>query len=154
MYNQIRHMVGGALAVASGHLPLQFLECALSEPARARLPLAPPETLVLVGSEFPPFRGPAGVPPAAESSTEEQATGDPRRLHLGEGGLCARQNFWEGHLAQVISEAGAGGGWDEFFQGLGDACRECRGADDDLARVLRLHEEWRGRESDATRKAS
>lgn len=145
MYNQIRHMVGGALAVSSGHLPLQFLECALSEPARARLPLAPPETLVLVGSEFPPFRGPAGVP---------QAKGDPRRLRLGEGGLCARQNFWNSHLAQVISEAGASGGWDEFFQGLGDVCRESRGSDDDLARVLRLHEGWRDRERDATRKVS
>jgi tRNA pseudouridine38-40 synthase len=52
MLHQIRKMVGMAVGVARGSLPLSLLEPSLSTPARINLPLAPPSTLMLTGAQF------------------------------------------------------------------------------------------------------
>ena len=41
MLHQIRHMVGAAVAVARGILPLEFVKTSLLKPARSYMPLAP-----------------------------------------------------------------------------------------------------------------
>ena len=56
MLHQIRHMVGGAVLVALGMMPLDLLLAALAPPVRMNLPLAPPGTLVLRGADFGKFR--------------------------------------------------------------------------------------------------
>ena len=56
MLHQIRHMVGGAVLVALGKIPLDLLKASLSAPARMNLPLAPPGCLVLRAAEFGKFR--------------------------------------------------------------------------------------------------
>ncbi len=53
---QIRHMIGGGVAVARGQLPLPLLAASLSEPARVGVPRAPPHSLLLLDCSFPPFR--------------------------------------------------------------------------------------------------
>lgn len=45
-------MVGTAVAVARGHLPLELLEASMATPARMNLPLAPPSTLMLMAALF------------------------------------------------------------------------------------------------------
>lgn len=49
---QIRHMVGTAVAVARGHLPLELLDASMAVRARMNLPLAPPSTLMLMAALF------------------------------------------------------------------------------------------------------
>lgn len=45
-------MVGTAVAVARGQLPLELLEASMATPARMNLPLAPPSTLMLMAALF------------------------------------------------------------------------------------------------------
>ena len=45
MLHQVRHMVGGAMAVARGDMPMAWLEAALSVPARTSMPLAPSQAM-------------------------------------------------------------------------------------------------------------
>lgn len=47
MLHQIRHMVGAAVAVARGDLPLDYVSASLCAPARAVLPLAPAQVSLL-----------------------------------------------------------------------------------------------------------
>ncbi|GIL48336.1 hypothetical protein Vafri_4612 [Volvox africanus] len=56
MLHQIRHMIGGAVAVARGSIPLQLLRASLAGHARVTVPRAPPHTLILADCTFPPFR--------------------------------------------------------------------------------------------------
>ncbi|GLC40018.1 hypothetical protein PLESTB_001520100 [Pleodorina starrii] len=56
MLHQIRHMIGGALMVARGSLPLPLLRASLAGSARVTVPRAPPHTLILADCTFPPFR--------------------------------------------------------------------------------------------------
>lgn len=51
MLNQIRNMVGAAVAVAHGRMSLDLLQVALSAPGRVTVPRAPPHTLLLAGNE-------------------------------------------------------------------------------------------------------
>ena len=44
-------MVGAAVAVARGAIPLELLVVALSAPARMTVPKAPPHTLILADNE-------------------------------------------------------------------------------------------------------
>ena len=66
MLHQIRHMVGAAVAVARGHLPLELVDASLATPARINLPLAPPSTLMLMGAQF--RCGEGGAPQAVCST--------------------------------------------------------------------------------------
>jgi len=98
MMKQIRHMVGGAVAVANGHMPLDVLRAALAVPARVSLPLAPPHTLVLAATEFHPYRAPPGRTPGSKQDRKYSALGrdksrqraptrtDGDTLELGKGG--------------------------------------------------------------------
>ena len=52
---QIRHMIAVAMSVATERLPMEFVDLSLSLPARLKLPLAPPLTLVLSDCTFQPF---------------------------------------------------------------------------------------------------
>lgn len=50
-----RHMVGAAVAVALGIIPLDFIRGTLAVPSRAALPLAPGAPLALAANEFTLF---------------------------------------------------------------------------------------------------
>jgi tRNA U38,U39,U40 pseudouridine synthase TruA len=52
LYNQIRYMVGAAVAVARGTLPPWHLAAALRAPFAVPVPLAPPTGLLLVNAAF------------------------------------------------------------------------------------------------------
>jgi tRNA U38,U39,U40 pseudouridine synthase TruA len=79
-------MVGTAVAVARGALPLSLLQVSLSAPTRAALPLAPPSSLVLLDAQFSPFRKSwDGVTQAAAMSGDE--------LRLREQGAAVRAAF-------------------------------------------------------------
>lgn len=73
MLNQIRHMIGAAVACAVGVLPYDLLLAALSTPARVTNPRAPPHTLILSGSEFLPFKRNRDVRPTGYLSLVSQA---------------------------------------------------------------------------------
>ncbi len=46
MLHQIRHMIGAAVAVARGTIPLDYVEGCLRSPSRAIMPLAPPHVRI------------------------------------------------------------------------------------------------------------
>lgn len=52
LYNQIRYMVGAAVAVARGVLPAWHLDAAMQAPFSVPVPLAPPTGLLLVNAGF------------------------------------------------------------------------------------------------------
>ncbi len=84
MLHQIRHMIGAAAAVARGVLPLELLLASLARAARVSTPRAPPHTLVLSGSTFPPFRKvPTCFPPLPSTCT---------RLRVAGGRMCTGTN--------------------------------------------------------------
>lgn len=58
MYNQIRIMIGTAISVALGLIPIEAIPAFLAPPTRTRLPIAPAHTLILSGAGFHPFRKP------------------------------------------------------------------------------------------------
>jgi tRNA pseudouridine38-40 synthase len=51
MLNQIRNMIGAAVAVSRGVMPAELLPVALSAPGRVAVPRAPPHTLMLYDNE-------------------------------------------------------------------------------------------------------
>ncbi|KAK9808215.1 hypothetical protein WJX73_009839 [Symbiochloris irregularis] len=85
MLHQIRHMVGAAVAVARGIIPLAFVRASLSAPARANFPLAPSEVLVLAGCSFHPFRKGTAKPVSNPGATSRAASAHER----GKLGLVA-----------------------------------------------------------------
>ena len=84
---QIRHMLAVAVSVATGRLPMDFVDASLNLHARVRLPVAPSSTLVLSGCDFQPFpvQNPHGQHPLAALS------GD--RLDLRNNGRSQRMQF-------------------------------------------------------------
>lgn len=61
LLHHIRHMIGGAIAVAAGVMPLPLLKAALAPPARVAVPRAPPHSLFLTDVQFHDFPRPAGA---------------------------------------------------------------------------------------------
>lgn len=98
MLRQLRHMVGGAVGVARGALPPGYPAAALRPGARATLPLAPAETLLLSHATFGLYpagaTGIAGAPPPW--------VGDRLRLD-GPAGHAAVAEFRGATLAPALS---------------------------------------------------
>lgn len=55
LLHHIRHMIGSAVAVTLGIMPLEAVEASLSPPSKIVLPLAPSHTLLLSDTEFRSF---------------------------------------------------------------------------------------------------
>lgn len=98
MLHQIRHMVGAAVAVAIGKIPLDLLEASLAAPTRVNLPLAPASSLVLMDAEFSPFR----VSWDGKATVASKVTGD--KLQLRGDGLELRRRFADENLLPAINE--------------------------------------------------
>lgn len=56
MLHHIRHMIGGAAAVARGIMPAELLPASLTAPVRVTIPRAPPHSLLLGDAFFSDFR--------------------------------------------------------------------------------------------------
>ena len=97
MLHQIRHMIGAALAVARGVLPVGAVAAALTPPARVGLPLAPPHALVLTGATF------GAYPAAALGGAPAVWFGD--RLELRTAGAAALADFRASVLLPSLSAA-------------------------------------------------
>lgn len=97
MLHQIRHMIGVALAVARGVLPVGAVAAALTPPARVGLPLAPPHALVLTGAAF------GAYPAAALGGAPAVWFGD--RLELRSVGAAALADFRASVLLPSLSAA-------------------------------------------------
>ncbi|KAL0039788.1 hypothetical protein WJX77_008016 [Trebouxia sp. C0004] len=95
MLYQIRHMLGAAVAVARGDLPLDFVSASLCAPARAVLPLAPAQVLVLAGNAFQPF-------PSDGLGVIQSMSGS--HLQLGAQGQAARDSFAQQVLHPAIED--------------------------------------------------
>ncbi|PRW32888.1 tRNA pseudouridine synthase [Chlorella sorokiniana] len=105
MLHQIRHMVGTAVAVARGHLPLELLDASMATPARMNLPLAPPSTLMLMAALFSPFKRSY----TGEVAAAAQWTGD--TLQLREAGQAAQQAFLQEVMLPALNGLLAGEEW-------------------------------------------
>lgn len=64
LLHHIRHMIGGAIAVAAGVMPLDLLRAALSLPTRVAVPRAPPHSLFLSDVHFHEFPNTGDLPRA------------------------------------------------------------------------------------------
>ena len=106
MLHQIRHMVGAAVAVARGALPLGAVAAALCAPARVALPLAPPHTLTLVGARFGRY--------PAEALGGEAAPWVGDRLELRESGAAAASAWRASTLAPALSALLTHADWAEW----------------------------------------
>eukprot|EP01025_Chloroclados_australasicus_P060037 TRINITY_DN764_c0_g1_i1.p1 TRINITY_DN764_c0_g1~~TRINITY_DN764_c0_g1_i1.p1 ORF type:complete len:607 (-),score=39.44 TRINITY_DN764_c0_g1_i1:535-2355(-) len=98
MLNQIRKMVGMVIAVMRGLYPVEFLRASMTAPARAILPVAPPETLVLAAAAFTNFRGSTDENPTKVA----QWTGN--CLSLRQGGQELQQRFQQQVLDRVMRQ--------------------------------------------------
>eukprot|EP00249_Psilotum_nudum_P016582 c25894_g1_i1 orf=161-1684(+) len=88
MLHQIRKMVGTAVAVMRGILPVDIVPISLSRHTRVVLPLAPSEGLFLAKNEFQPFRTSSG-PSKANKDTSEFP-----RLNMSEKVARKAEEFW------------------------------------------------------------
>jgi tRNA pseudouridine38-40 synthase len=112
MLNQIRNMVGSAVACARGQLPPSLLEASLSARVRAAMVKAPPHTLVLADTTFSPFATAYGTTTTtaegAGSSQQEGAGGVARwsgeRLELRGGGRKRQWRWRRDVLAGAVQE--------------------------------------------------
>lgn len=107
MLHQIRHMIGGALAVARGSLPLPLLRASLAAHARVNVPRAPPHTLVLSDCSFPPFRKAGG-----DEARVARWSGE--RLQLRAGGQANLARFREQELDPALNALLAHPDWERF----------------------------------------
>lgn len=112
MLHQIRHMVGGAVLVAIGKVPLEFLEAALAPPTRMNLPRSPPGTLVLRGAEFGKFRSSWDGKP----SITEKCSGT--ELSLLPAGIERQNAFAHQHLFCALNEQMKHQDWEEWAEKL------------------------------------
>jgi len=114
MIRQIRHMVGGAVAVARGEISLELLEASMAIPARiSSLPLAPPSTLMLAGNTFRPFRRSWDGRLARSADTTGEV------LMLRERGVEEREMFWREQLMPAVGQLLRGEEWESWESDLG-----------------------------------
>eukprot|EP00208_Stichococcus_sp_RCC1054_P004074 CAMPEP_0206148292 /NCGR_PEP_ID=MMETSP1473-20131121/36198_1 /ASSEMBLY_ACC=CAM_ASM_001109 /TAXON_ID=1461547 /ORGANISM="Stichococcus sp, Strain RCC1054" /LENGTH=546 /DNA_ID=CAMNT_0053545583 /DNA_START=349 /DNA_END=1989 /DNA_ORIENTATION=- len=134
MLHQIRHMVGGAVAVALGLAPLQLIKASLAVPARTALPLVPGNPLMLAANEFHPFR--RNTHPESGSSSVEALSGE--RLTLRDGGTALGDAFTKNVLLPAINELIQGEQWDKF----NDAMKRLQWHPEELADFLAASAAW------------
>lgn len=115
MLHQIRHMVGGAVLVALGKLPLDVLRAALTPPARMNLPLAPPGTLMLRNAQFMKFRSSWDGRP----SITQKCSGE--TLSLLSRGIEKQENFAQDFLLPAINEQFVHNDWERWLETIGFA---------------------------------
>lgn len=133
MQHQIRHMVGAAVAVGRGNLPLELLQATLSVPARVSLPLAPAATLLLVDATFMPFRKSwDGTPAMATESSGEC-------LELRTQGMAARDDFFHSTVQPEISKLLTIPEWMEWESDLDRQWFQ----EGELKELLGKHRQWR-----------
>lgn len=125
MYNQIRIMVGTAIAIAMGAIPIDALPAFFAQPARTRLPIAPPHMLVLAGAEFYPFRQPHTQ---AHNSLFQGPVGEERSWA-----------FLQEAILPEIFASSDGEEWDEWI----NLVVETAPSPEELDRFVRTYEEWR-----------
>eukprot|EP00884_Botryococcus_braunii_P014325 jgi/Botrbrau1/22894/Bobra.0065s0047.1 len=105
MIHQIRHMVGAAVSVALGAVPLQYIEASLCRPSRTYHPLAPAAVLVLADSHFLRFPSDLGNP----ETNVRRWSGE--RLNLRSRGSAAREAFCAQVLFPSLERLMTGGEW-------------------------------------------
>lgn len=115
MLHQIRHMVGGAVLVALGKLPLDVLKAALTPPARINLPLAPPGTLLLRNAQFMKFRSSWDGRP----SVTQKCSGE--KLSLLSNGIEKQDRFAKDFLFPAINEQFSNDDWERWLDTIGFA---------------------------------
>ncbi|GIL77371.1 hypothetical protein Vretifemale_6833, partial [Volvox reticuliferus] len=98
MLHHIRHMIGGAVAVALGLMTKDMLMGSLQPPARVTLPRAPPHTLLLADCTFGRFPHQFGV----GDNDLRNVTGE--RLTARAGGLSRREEFRERVLLPALQQ--------------------------------------------------
>ncbi|EIE24783.1 pseudouridine synthase [Coccomyxa subellipsoidea C-169] len=109
MLHQIRHMIGAAVAVARGTIPLDYVEGCLRSPSRAIMPLAPPHVLVLSETVMMQWRDEQARAMLAHTTGE--------RLTLRSGGLAAQQAFLSEVLHPAINDLLQAKDW-EWWEGV------------------------------------
>ncbi|KAF5828336.1 hypothetical protein DUNSADRAFT_17770 [Dunaliella salina] len=107
LLNHIRHMIGAAVAVTRGLMPLDLLRASLHAPARTSVPKAPPHTLILTASKFSEFSPRAGSEIAVEKYTG-------RQLRIREGAARAQQEFQEQVLGPALNDLLLHPNWEIF----------------------------------------
>lgn len=88
MLHQIRKMVGTAVAIMRGVLPLDTIPISLSLPCRMALPLAPSEGLFLASNDFFPFRTNLVKPKGVEEINALP------RLKMSDIAVKRKEEFW------------------------------------------------------------
>ncbi|BDA49208.1 probable tRNA pseudouridine synthase 1 at N-terminal half [Coccomyxa sp. Obi] len=133
MLHQIRHMVGAAVAVARGAVPLAWVEACLHSPSRAIMPLAPPHVLVLSETIMMRWRDEQARAMLAHT------TGD--RLALRDGGMAAQQAFLSQVLYPAINELLQAEDWERWETTLQRTAYD----EDHMAAFLASHAESKAR---------
>ncbi|PSC73076.1 tRNA pseudouridine synthase [Micractinium conductrix] len=139
MLHQIRHMVGAAVAVARGTMPLELLEASLATPARVSLPLAPPSTLMLIGAQFSPFKR------SWSGQAAEAARWTGETLELKERGAAAQRSFLQQVMHPALDQMLAGEEWAQWCTDLDRLWCD----PDELQEMLSTHATWRAARQEA-----
>ncbi|GBG65537.1 hypothetical protein CBR_g51420, partial [Chara braunii] len=163
MFNQIRKMVGTAVAVLRGRLALDLMEASLCKHARVVLPIAPAEGLLVADCEFQPFRRNVRSPNFLKNgggqevrSDDSILSSDPQlreekpgqmedRLVMSDAIREERGGFWRGVLLPsmlplLVYGEGRQVPWKEWEQWLRE---EYIVPFDEAEAILKAYREWR-----------
>mmetsp|Transcript_8991 Transcript_8991/g.27292 ORF Transcript_8991/g.27292 Transcript_8991/m.27292 type:complete len:316 (-) Transcript_8991:513-1460(-) len=111
MLHQIRHMVGAAVAVAHGVLPLTLMYALLAPGSRGNVPRAPPHCLLLSDCSFAPFRKVEGGDGVAAQLSGEM-------LQLRSGGRAAQRQFRSGVFDAALNDLLLHPHWERFQRSI------------------------------------
>ncbi|EFJ48745.1 hypothetical protein VOLCADRAFT_90550 [Volvox carteri f. nagariensis] len=114
MLHHIRHMIGGAVAVALGLMPKDVLLGSLEPPARVAIPRAPPHTLLLADCTFGRFPQQCGP----GDNDLRNVTGV--RLSVRAGGQQRREDFRRSVLLPALQQLVELAEWGEWKASLYD----------------------------------